>query len=273
MNDKPAWVLTIFYYILFLIGSTQSLSAGILTIETQTTIQTTDNQLDVTVSITNRGDEPADNSQINLFVLGEKLQGRVKKRIGPGSSEIDVFRKSLSSLAQGRYPLSVVVDFHDANQYPFSALSGMTFFIGEDVNSEIAITADDLAMDREGVLTYHVKNMGHDLLDVSANLILPKEFSSVLVKKSLQVDARADKQISFDIHNFSARDGGKYPLYCSFEYDKNNIHHTTMASLNVSVKHEDSWFQRMKWLWGGMISLLLLLLIRHLVSKKSQPNS
>lgn len=270
MNDKPSWMLAIFCLLLFLTGFSQSLSAGILTIETQTTVQTTDNQLDVTVNITNKGDEPAYNPQINLFVLGEKLQGRVKTKIVPGSSEIDTFRKTFSGLAQGRYPLTVVVDFYDANQYPFSALSGLTFFIGEDVNGEIAVTADDLTMDREGVLTFHIKNMGHDSLDVSANLMLPKEFSSTLVKKSLQIDTRSDKRISFDIGNFSARNGGKYPVYCFFEYDKNNIHHTTMAGLNVSVKLEDSWFHRMKWLWVGVVSVFLLLLIRHLISKKSQ---
>ena len=162
-------------------------SAGVLTIETQTSVQTTDNQLEVTVKITNKGDEPAYNTQINLIVLDEKTQGDVNAKLDPDESDVNTFTKTLSGIARGRYPLIARVDFHDANLYPFSALSGSTFFLGKDVNGDIAIVGDNISMDKDGVLNFHIKNMESDPINLSASLFLPKEFSTATSKKNFKL--------------------------------------------------------------------------------------
>jgi hypothetical protein len=242
--------------------------AGVLTIETQTSIQIIENQLEVTVKITNKGDEPAYNTQINLIVQDEKSQGAVYAKLDPGNSDINTFSKSLSGLAQGRYPLTVMVDFHDANRYPFSALAGLTFFLGKDVNGDLAISGDNITMDKEGGVDFHIKNMGYDSLNISASLSLPKEFSASIVKKSFQIDARSEKKLSFDISNFSARNDATYPVYCALEYDKNNIHYTSMANISIMVKVAEGWFRSLKWLWVGIVTILFVLLSCMGLSKR-----
>jgi hypothetical protein len=232
--------------------------AGILSIETQTSVQTTENQLEVTVKITNNGDEPAYNTQINLIVLDEKTQGAVKSKLDPGKSDVNTFTKTLSGIVRGRHPWVISVDFHDANLYPFSALSGSTFFLGKDVNPDIAVIGDNITLDKEGVLNYRVKNMGSDPRNLSAHLFLPKEFSSAPSKKTFQIDARTEKNLSFEIRNFSARYGASYPLYCYFEYDNNDFHYTAMANVIVTVTLEQGWFRSLKRLWIGTIIILIV---------------
>jgi len=274
MNDKPAWIICIGFFCAWLCTSVYPpvSFAGILTIETQTSVQTTENQLEVTVKITNKGDEPAYNTQINLIVLDETTQGDVKAKLDPGQSDVNTFNKTLSDIARGRYPLSVRVDFHDANLYPFSALSGLTFFLGKDVNGDIAVVGDNLSLDKEGVLNFHIKNMGSDPINLSASLFLPKEFSAATPKKTFQIDARSEKNLAFDVNNFSARNGASYPLYCSFEYDKNNIHYTTMANVFVTVKVAEGWFRSLKWVWVGTIIILIVMVCGiFILQKKTKP--
>ena len=274
MNKKPVWILCIGFFCAWLCTSVSPpvSFAGILTIETQTTVQTTENQLEVTVKITNNGDEPAYNTQINMIVLDEKTQGAVKAKLDPGKSDVNTFTKTLSGIARGRYPLAIRVDFHDANLYPFSALSGSNFFLGEDVNGDIAIIGDNIFLDKEGVLNFHIKNMGSDPINLSASLFLPKEFSAVTSKNTFQIDARSEKNLSFDVSNFSARNGASYPLYCSFEYDKDNIHYTTMANIIVTVKVAEGWFRSLKWVWVGTIIILIIVVCGiFILQKKAKP--
>ncbi len=274
MNDKPVWIVCIGLFCAWLGTSVYPpvSFAGILTIETQTSVQTAENQLEVTVKITNKGDEPAYNTQINLIVLDEKTQGDVNAKLDPGKSDVNTFTKRLSGIAGGRYPLTIRVDFHDANLYPFSALSGSTFFLGKDVNGDITIIGDNLSLDKEGVLNFHIKNMESDPINLSASLFLPKEFSAATLKKTFQIDGRSEKNLSFDIRNFSARNGASYPLYCAFEYDKNSIHYTTMASVFVTIKVAEGWFRSLNWVWTGTIIVLIIMACGiFILQKKAKP--
>ena len=234
------------------------LLAGILTIETQTTVQTTDRQIDVTVKITNNGNESARNTQITMIALNEKMQGAVRPELRPGESDVNAFTRVLPDITGGRYPLSIRVDFHDVNLYPFSALSASTFFVGKDVNSDIAVTGDSISLDKSGVLNFHIKNLGADPLNISANLFLPAEFSATEIKKFFQIEARSEKSLAFDVSNFSARES-TYPLFCFFEYDNNNSHYTTIANVSITVKPPEGWFRSLRWLWGCIIVMLILL--------------
>ena len=270
MNDKSLWILCIGIFcasICSFMYSSVSF-AGILSIETQTSVQKTGKQLEVTVKITNNGDEPAYNTQINLVVLDEKTQGVVKAKLDPGKSDVNTFSKTLSGIANGRYPLTTMVDFHDANLYPFSALSGLTFFVGADVNGDIAVIGDNINLDKDGVLNFQVKNMGTEPLSLSASLFLPRELSAASAKKTFQIDARSAKNLSFEVSNFSARNGASYPLYCAFEYDKNNIHYTSMANVSVTLKVAVGWFRNLKWVWAGAIIILLIVLSGILIFQK-----
>jgi hypothetical protein len=274
MNDNPFRILCIGFFCSWLWSSAYPpvSFAGILTIETQTSVQATEDQLEVAVKITNKGDEPAYNTQINLMVLDEKTQGDVKAKLDPDKSDVNTFIKKLSGIARGRYPLTIRVDFHDANLYPFSALSGSTFFIGKDVIGDIVVIGENTSLDKAGELNFHVKNMGSDPINLSASLILPKEFSAATSKKFFQINAGSEKKLLFAVNNFSARNGALYPLYCSFEYDMDNIHYTSIANIFVTVKVVEGWFHRLKWIWIGTIIILMVMVCGiFILQKKAKP--
>ena len=68
--------------------------AGVLKIQTQTTVETTENQLKVTVALANEGTATAHNLQVHLKIMGEILDSKVIPQIDPGGTTTFVFEKN-----------------------------------------------------------------------------------------------------------------------------------------------------------------------------------
>lgn len=235
--------------------------AGILRIETQTTVEAAADLLKVTVTFTNRGTAPAFNLQVHLIALGGQEDSPVIPTLDPGQSNRERFERNVTGIRKGRYPMTVRVDFHDANQYPFSALSGMTFYVGADVNPNLIIQAKDITLDKNGVLRFNIKNLGFESQEILATLVLPNEFSTPQARKTVDMEQRAEKALDFEISNFSALPGASYPVFCYFEYDVEDTHHTAIARVLVTIAKDENLFRKFRWLWISLAALLAAILI------------
>jgi len=245
--------------------------AGILKIETQTTVEVAEDLLKVSVTFTNKGTEPAYNLQVHLNALSGSpaLTGSpVVPQLDPGQSDRTHFEIDVTGARKGRYPMTVHVDFHDANQYPFSALSGMTFHIGKDVNPNLIPLAKDITLKKSGELRFEIKNLGFTPKKILATLILPKEFSTPKPKVSLEIDQRSEKTLGFPINNFSALPGANYPVFCYFEYDSEGTHYTAVARALLTVAKDENLFRRFRWLWISLTAILAAILIFVLIKER-----
>ena len=245
--------------------------AGILKIETQTTVDVAADLLKVSVAFTNKGTAPAFNLQVHLNALGGSpaLAGSpIIPQLDPGQSDRARFETNVTGVRKGRYPLTVRVDFHDANQYPFSALSGMTFHIGEDVNPGLIVQTKDITLGKSGVLRFNIKNLGFKPEKISATLVLPREFSTPQPKNRVDINQRSEKSLDFEIGNFSALPGANYPIFCYFEYDSEDTHHTAVARALVTVAKDENLFRKFRWLWISLSAILAALLIIVIIKER-----
>jgi CARDB len=258
-------LLVIFSILMF--SATPSF-AGVLKIKTQTTVQTTGDQLHMAVTLTNEGTAIAYNLQVHLELLGKTLDSKLEPQLDPAGSNTFVFAKSVRKIKAGRYPLTVYVDFHDANQYPFSALSGMTFSVGPDVNSDLAVIGNDIDMDKAGELSLNIKNMGTGEKNILATLVLPKELSTPTPQVSFLLPPRSQKDLDFEIRNFSALPGADYPVFCYFEYDLDSIHHTAVCSAVIKIIHQENLFRQYRWLWMGIAGALIMALLTLIIKNR-----
>ena len=239
-------------------------------IETKTSVQVVGDTLKVQVMITNNGSDSAYNLQVHVKALKRQQDSLIKPRMGPGMADSFSFDMPLSGMPEGRYPLTVLVDFHDANQYPFSALSGMTFYIGKDVNPNLIAKAHPVSMEKHGDLTFHLKNLGTEPLKAKATLVLPRELSSRAQEKEIEIGPRSERTVAFQVSNFSALAGASYPVTCFFEYDSDGVHHTAAASAMVTILKEENWFRRYRWAWVSLAVLLGLVLVGMLVKGRKK---
>jgi len=242
--------------------------AGILEIETKTSVTIEGNSLKVGVTATNKGTVPAYNVQVHLILLGEKQSAPVKGQLNKDQSDTVAFERVLSGSKKGRYPLIVLVDFHDANQYPFSAVSCTTFYFKEDINPDLVCLGDDTSIEKNGILRFKIKNLGLSSRTIRATLILPKELSTPRSQMDFQIDPRAEKMVTFDITNFSALSGASYPVFCCFEYDLGDTHYTAVAKVLVKIVKSENWFRRTKLFWLGAAILLGVILVTFQFKRK-----
>jgi hypothetical protein len=248
-------------------------TAEILKIETETTVEVSADRVTVTVSFSNRGTAPAYNLQVYLTALGHTDASPVVAHLDPGQSERTLFEREIRDAGKGRYPMTVRVDFHDANQYPFSALSGMTFHIGDAVNPDLAAMAQDMPLDGSGTLQLALKNMGLTSKRVTATLMLPKEFSTPQPTQAFDIDPRTDKSVEFEVRNFSALSGATYPVFCFFEYDSKGVHHTALARSLITVAKDETLFRKFRWAWMTLAGLLAAILIFVLIRDRRKKSS
>ncbi|MBW1782068.1 MAG: hypothetical protein JRL30_15160 [Deltaproteobacteria bacterium] len=270
--QQPGLLLTLFFS-LFLIST--PVTAGILKIETETTVEVSGDRLSVSVSYSNKGTAPAYNLQVHSDTLGRQEASPVVAHLDPGQSEQAFFKRKIKAVRKGCYPMTVRVDFHDANQYPFSALSGMTFHMGEAVNPNLAVLSHDIILDKSGMLRFNVKNLGGKPEKIIATLVLPKELSSSKPKRTFKIDPRTEKVVDVEIRNFSALPGANYPVFCYFEYDAKDTHHTVLARSLVTIAKDENLFRRFRWIWMTLAAILAALLILILIRdrmKKSRAN-
>jgi hypothetical protein len=240
-------VLSILF--VFLIVPDDSAGAGTIRIQTTTSVSVAGDVLKVEVTTTNKGDVPAHNVQAHLMLSGHTQSSQVMGLLKQNEPETFVFEKILPVLHKGRYPLTVLVDFHDANRYPFSAVSCATFYVKEDVNPNLACVGDDISIQDSGELRFTIKNPGSATRSIRATLVLPKELSSPKTSTDFQIGTKQEEVVTFRINNFSALLGASYPVFCYFEYDSEETHYTALAEALVTIQEGENWFQRTKLIW------------------------
>jgi len=262
---RPAFLLLLFFWCL---STGAPASADMLKIETETTVEVSADRVSTSVTFTNRGTAPAFNLQVHLNALDRQEVSSVVAHLDPGQSGRVLFEREIGGVGKGQYPMTVRVDFHDANQYPFSALSGMIFHIGDAVNPNLAALTRDMILDRVGRLRFDVKNLGFKPADIIATLMLPKEFSSPEQKITFEIDPRSEKTVNFEIRNFSALPGATYPVFCYFEYDSDGIHHTALARSLITIAEDETLFRRFRWVWVTLAAILAGLLIVIVIKER-----
>jgi len=242
-------------------GYNTSVTADILRIETQTGVTVAGDLLKVRVTATNKGTGHAHNVQVHLILLSERHHGPIKGRLDPGQTDTVLFERTLSRITKGRYPLTVLVDFHDANQYPFSAVSCTTFHFREEANLDLLCLGSDVTLETDGELRFSVKNLGFEARRLQGTLVLPKELSTPRPQIDIQIDPRSEEAVVFEIANFSALLGASYPVFCYFEYDFEGTHYTTVARALVNIVKGENWFRRTKFFWLVAAVILGVILV------------
>jgi hypothetical protein len=244
------WVLT------FACRSVPVAMAGTLNIKAQASVHIEKDRLHVTAKAFNHGDEAAHNVQINIVLLGEQLKGPVRTVLGVNQSETFHVEKVISGIKQGRYPLTVMVDFKDANDYPFSALLGTAFYYEKEVDPTLVCVAHDLEMEKCGELRLEIQNKGADPKQVRATAFLPRELSTPGPQIDFQIESVGQKTILFEIFNSSALPGATYPVFCYLEYDAGDTHYTAVAKAVVEIAGQGNWLRRTQWFWIGLAVIL-----------------
>jgi hypothetical protein len=247
--------------------------AGTLSIQTRSTIQVTGNRIRAEIEYANNGTATARVAQAHLTVSDRRLSGPVSERLEPGQSASAIFELLFDGVPESRYPFIVYVNFNDENDYPFSALSCGTFsFLGEGP-ADIGCNGSEITLSEEGNVEFIVRNTGTRAVELSARLVLPREFSSARTLEVIDLKPGEAAPVRFQVRNFGALKGASYPVFCIVEYELDGRHGSTVGRSLIAVESGDNLFRRHRSITAAVLVLSGLLLAFVLVREKKWLNT
>jgi len=234
--------------------------AGTISMTTKMSVNVSGERVSVTIDVTNHGNEAARDVQVFLTIFGETLKSRVVKRMEVNAPAHFTFSKNEPGIRAGRYPLSVLLDYHDANRYPFSATSGMTFRVGDDVDQQLSgrtMNARIPLRSRPGSLKIEVRNLAEKTRRITARLSVPRELSADRDRIEFTLPAKGRETLIFRVRNFTAKSGATYPVHCFLEFDADGQHQTAIVQPTLEIAEQENWFKRTFWVWVFVAVILL----------------
>lgn len=217
----------------------QTVSASVISL--RTTVNTDiliGNKTDVRVELENLGDESAYNLQISLINNFFKTDEVNIKELTPNNILKIVLNATLiKTITEGRYPIFVLVDYTDANDYPFSSVSPTYIVYKTQTVSKVSglINGISLTGKESKKLTLSIRNIDDKEHEVTVKLILPREISTDSEEKIVNIGTKEEKTLEFEVSSLSAISGSNYVVIASMEYENEGLHYSSVSSGNIKI--------------------------------------
>ncbi len=210
--------------------------ASYINFSTSLTSKVEGNDLTVSITTTNKGDESAFNVQAQLVAGDQKITTPKMPELRVNETYKTESRLKLTASKKGLYPLILIMHYTDANQYPFSALNCQTYDIGKASVSTVIGQIQSAKISKKGKVTLALKNSGDALIKAKTRLITPGELTVEEKEKEISLPPKSDKEISFAVKNFSALAGSTYQVFTVTEFDDNDEHQTVISTGTIQIE-------------------------------------
>jgi hypothetical protein len=177
-----------------------------------------------------------------------------------------------SSLTDGHWPYEIVVEYADANLYPFQALSVGTLVVGSPPLARVAIPAlaSPVLSDR-AQLSVHVKNLSETERRVTLKVLAPDAIEAKHASEEALLGAWAELEVPVELTNRAALGGSRYPLFVTVEYEDGPVHHTLVGQTSVEIlgaDAKDSPGGRSVWIAAAIFGALVAGLVAYRLVKR-----
>jgi hypothetical protein len=250
---------------LCLFRPSSSALADHLTMEIQAALVVREKILEGTITVVNRGDEPARKIHAEIGFLGGTVVKEIVDLLGVQQSASFSFKNSLGEMKEGIYALPITVVFHDSRLYPFSALACPTFTFGKTVSPGLSCSTTPL--ESGGEIVFEIKNMESFSKRIKSTFLFPREFYCPRPEISLPIEPSETKAVSFTLLHSSAIPGARYPVYSVIEFENEKRHHTLVCPGEIRFMEKGNWFKRTRWYW--LVGWLLLMAVAIALREKT----
>jgi len=211
-------------------------SASYISLNTSLGTKVAERELGVYVSVINKGDEPAHNVQAEIRLAGKKYYGKKVQQLGIDQKYQVMRDLPLKLKRPGNYPLILAMHYTDANQYPFSALTGKTFaYKSAELPSEIFGRMNSATFWKQGQIKLTLRNSSDSEIKTNAYLETPREIAVASPKQTVVISAKSEKVLIFKLTNFSALTGSNYQIFAVTEYNKDGVHQTSITPGMIKI--------------------------------------
>ena len=229
------FLVCVFCFLFLIFGFSMTASASYISLNTTLSSKVEGKTLKVKISVVNKGDESAYNVQAELRVKGKEILAEKKTELPVNGTYQAEKSISLPLLKPGAYPLILVMHYTDANQYPFSALTGQTFVYQKEAVSPIFGRLKPATFSKEGTLKLALKNLSNTEVKAKTYLVAPRELTVEEKISAVTLAPKSEESSSFIVKNFSALAGSTYQVFAVSEAEDQDLHYTSISPGTVKI--------------------------------------
>lgn len=260
--------------LLILLLIPQLVSAGVISLTTTVSTEImSENTTRVNVKLLNSGDEAAHNVQVSLITDNFQSDPIFVGDLSPNNPFEGDFTLSLTKrILPGTYPLIVLVDYADANGYPFSSVSPTSIVYKTPTVSKVSGVMQELSLTGKETktLTLTIRNLDDLTHDVDVKLILPRELKVTDDENMISIRPKEEEELGFEVSSFSALPGSSYVVVSLIEYDHDDSHYSSVTRGIINIGEADSSFLP-EWLpYAGIIVLVGIFIFYQFKGKKNE---
>lgn len=212
-------------------------SAGTISIQISHRAELSGGELRAKVTLSNEGDEAARSVTPLLRFRGAETRGATQAELPPKQPVEAELALPADSLGDGHWPYEIVVEYADANLYPFQALSIGTLAVGNPPLPKVAIPAlTSPALATQAELPVHVKNLSETEQRVTVKVIGPEAIEAKQGIEQQVLGPWAELEIPVELTNRAALPGSRYPLFVTVEYEDGPVHQTLVSATSVAIE-------------------------------------
>jgi hypothetical protein len=231
-------------------------AAGTITIGMELSATPHGDRLSVVLKVMNSGDEAAKSVVSGVHFRGHEVRAPVRPSLGPGERMETSLDLPWERATPGQWPLTVRVDYQDANGHPFQAhhvavMSSPGATPG--LLPVIDVAAEPIAS--SGTVRARLKSLSDAAHRSQVQFFVPRGLEVGPALRTLTVEPWADVEVRADIVNRGALPGSRYPVYVAVEYDDPGGHHAAVAHTMVEVRPEARRQVPYFWIAGGLVAV------------------
>lgn len=196
-------------------------------------------------TVSNTGDETAFAVQMALEAEGVEAPVIFYDKLEPGKQVDTSFTLNLTrDLSPGRYPILIVTEYADANNYPFSAVSSSFIVYKERTSSDVNGFFDELQVPKGGSAKARLTliNRASDDRDVNVSVFVPRELFAGRYDKNVLIKPGEKKSGDIEISSLAALQGSTYTVFAIIEYEDQNKHYSSFSRGLVRITKDEGIF-------------------------------
>ena len=239
--------------------------AGTIAIQVSHRAELIEGELRAAVSLSNEGDEAALAVTPVLRFRGAETRGATQAKLPPKEPVEVSLAVPAGALADGHWPYEIVVEYADANLYPFQALSVGMLAVGSPPLAKVAVPPlENTVLAEHAEFPVHVKNLSETERRVTLKVLAPEAIEAKYAREETTLGPWAELEIPVELTNRAALPGSWYPLFLTVEYEDGSVHQTLVAQTGVEVRPAEAWLGtrgRYLWIAAGIFGALFLGLV------------
>ena len=237
--------------------------ASYIAMATEFSITATPAGLELVVASENRGDEPSYGVQFEVQAGDKQFTSAEVPRLTVNEKTSERFPVGDAFGLPGHYPIVIKTHYKDGNAYPFSALTVGFYDHQEPVVSKVLMRVQNADVPSNGAGTVSVLVRNNDAVprDLEVVLHLPDELAAASERMSLQLAPGSEETLDYVVENFSALENSSYSVAVIAQYEDEERHYSASGSAVVRITAPSAMTSRWIWVFGGVGSALLVLLI------------